>query len=582
MREQQIVNSALWAAYGDALGFPTELVDEQGVKRRLGSARIETTRPWKRLVGGKTGAWVSLGAGTYSDDTQLRLATSRAIRGDGHFDIETFAKVEMPVWLSYSLGAGRGSKVAATSLGQRNTAWFSNFYEMKDLRYTEGGGNGAAMRIQPHVWAAQNLSDPSTYIHDVVRNSLVTHGHPRAIAGAVIHAACLAVILQDQSIPSPADWSDLSLYIEAATKFVEEDSHLSTFWLPSWNTKAGSAFSKEMGKVILEWERDVEICRQYLHYDPETAYRAVVDVLGGFVPEQRGSGLKCALFSLAAAWLFRERGPNEAVLTVVNLLGSDTDTIGTMTGALVGALFPNEMPMGELQDRPYIIAETKRLYATSKNGKADSFTYPDLLSWQSPKTQLDSVGIVADGIAIAGLGFAQPVGEPSFSSRNDSAWQWFELHFGQSILCKRRVDLTPLAEGSYPAEVAMPQAYIPPQNLEQPRGRKDIRKEREKEGSMHSRDLFGAQESDSPPFETNVSERREGPSGASPNIESSSVATSRTISQLIDKAIKSNFDPRVIGIDLLSFAAQPDGIEKAIAYSALIVKARMARMRGER
>jgi ADP-ribosylglycohydrolase len=97
LRQLQTVNSALWAAYGDILGFPTELVDTEGVKRRIGTTKITEPRPWKRLVGGRAGAWVQLAAGTYSDDTQLRLATSRAIRADGYFDVEAFAKVELPV-----------------------------------------------------------------------------------------------------------------------------------------------------------------------------------------------------------------------------------------------------------------------------------------------------------------------------------------------------------------------------------------------------------------------------------------------------------------------------------------------------
>src|SRR2546430_1538367 len=93
--------SAVWAAYGDALGFITELADEGRVQYRSGSSNVTRTIEWRRKIGSLTGITVVLPAGTYSDDTQLRLATSRAIRGDGTFDVAAFSKVELPAWTNY-------------------------------------------------------------------------------------------------------------------------------------------------------------------------------------------------------------------------------------------------------------------------------------------------------------------------------------------------------------------------------------------------------------------------------------------------------------------------------------------------
>src|SRR5438270_9294002 len=73
--------SAIWAAWGDALGFPTELLpDLEYLHRRIGANRIETTVSWRRRIGGRMGVEVELPAGMYSDDTQLRLAVCRSIR----------------------------------------------------------------------------------------------------------------------------------------------------------------------------------------------------------------------------------------------------------------------------------------------------------------------------------------------------------------------------------------------------------------------------------------------------------------------------------------------------------------------
>ncbi len=53
-RLKRTVSSALWSAYGDALGFPTELASEDLVKRRVGQTRSTRTGQWKRLVGGNS------------------------------------------------------------------------------------------------------------------------------------------------------------------------------------------------------------------------------------------------------------------------------------------------------------------------------------------------------------------------------------------------------------------------------------------------------------------------------------------------------------------------------------------------
>src|SRR4051794_9410901 len=108
-RQRAIVNSALWAAGGDAIGWITELARDGTVIARAGVGRVSEPIAWTRLIGGRWGVKIPLPAGTYSDDTQLRLAVCRAVRGNGIFDAEAFAKVELTTWQSYALGAGRGT-----------------------------------------------------------------------------------------------------------------------------------------------------------------------------------------------------------------------------------------------------------------------------------------------------------------------------------------------------------------------------------------------------------------------------------------------------------------------------------------
>ena len=207
---QSIVRSALWAAYGDSLGFITELAPlPADVRRRTGVERVTDLVEWKRRIGGKFGVTTVLPKGCYSDDTQLRLATSRAIGRSGAFDVDAFAKVELPVWLSYALGGGRGTKAAASALAHSNATWSTNFFSDGGSRYVHGGGNGAAMRVQPHVWITRQDRLGSLNL-DVVRNTICTHGHPRGILGAVLHSLFLAESIRDGALPTPSRWAELA------------------------------------------------------------------------------------------------------------------------------------------------------------------------------------------------------------------------------------------------------------------------------------------------------------------------------------------------------------------------------------
>src|SRR5438309_1907051 len=127
-RAHRTMYSMRWAAWADALGFISELTTEAGLRRRLRGRQLTEPVSWARRVGGRFGVDMTLPAGCYSDDTQLRLATARAIRANG-FDVEAFAKVELAAWPSYALGGGRATKAAAANITKASTPWFANFHE---------------------------------------------------------------------------------------------------------------------------------------------------------------------------------------------------------------------------------------------------------------------------------------------------------------------------------------------------------------------------------------------------------------------------------------------------------------------
>ena len=54
------------------------------------------------------------------------------------------------------------------------------------------GGNGVVMRIMPHV--IKNEEDIEYIMKQVLLNGMYTHGHPRALVGAMLYAYSLAYI----------------------------------------------------------------------------------------------------------------------------------------------------------------------------------------------------------------------------------------------------------------------------------------------------------------------------------------------------------------------------------------------------
>lgn len=441
-RTMRTRNSALWAAYGDALGFISELAPEKMLERRTGGAALDRLMAWERRVGGRGGVAVRLPAGCWSDDTQLRMAVSRAISHRG-FDVESFARVELPVWPSYELGGGRASKAAAKRLGKPNSLWYANTFP----RWAEAGGNGAAMRIQPHVWSSPDLN--SEYLGDVIVDSICTHGHLRAIVGACFHAATLAHCVRTGEIPDPQQSQDIAYSLNSTISLVENHRFLGSIWIGLWEQETGRSLHAEWITTVSELRDAIEKTDIGLNGVGDTAalYRGMCDGLGLYAKHQRGSG---TLTSVAAVALSRiAQSAQEALLVAANALGTDTDTIATMAGALLGACDGTDQPPEDVLDSDYLLAEADRLVAISRGHEVPGHPYPDLLTWTAPQTQAD--GLVSDDgrLSVEGLGSVSETDQaPSWTPRKDFGWQWVRTDFGQTLLIKRRPEVRSVGAGN--------------------------------------------------------------------------------------------------------------------------------------
>jgi hypothetical protein len=232
--------------------------------------------------------------------------------------------------------------------------------------------------------------------------------------------------------------------------------------------------------------------------------------------------MKSALLAGIAAYLFRD-DPVAGIAACGNLLGSDTDTNASMAGALLGVA-ANIRPPQRVMDQDYIAAEADRLAQISLGTSVGAFMYPDLLKWTPPKAQLDVTGVFNGGLAVAGLGPARPLGDAVPARGRDTAvWQWLELHFGQRILVRHR---------------------------EQPRA---LRRELLPGRHLEAATLFEEQE-----------------------ISIDNPTQGLDLDTATRYAINSGFDPEVIGQLFLRFA-DTEGVDFAVAFAAIVAKARVAR-----
>ncbi|MGD0967766.1 MAG: ADP-ribosylglycohydrolase family protein [Candidatus Aquilonibacter sp.] len=412
----RVVNSALWAAYGDALGFISEGVDEKGLSRRLDGREFDTF-PWVRKVS-RFSPDLQLPAGLYSDDTQLRLATSRAIRTDGSFDADYFSTVELPAWLNYHLGAGFGTQSSARRL-RAGIAWTALVRGDKDGRYVNGGGNGALMRIQPHVWSS---TDEDTYLRDVVINTACTHGHPKAFVGSLFHAICLRETLVHGNLPD-IDAALLRInHVEKLSGLLAESPHMGPNWIDQWERSTASNFLGEWLQACGEVRRSLEtLPRQTDAFAKRGHYKAWLAKVNLHDPSERGVATKCAVAGYVSVWLHKGMPPKQILQMIAYQVGTDTDTIATLAGAFIGASLDEECRSAIL-DREYVISEATRVSVAGIGRGAEP----------SDATRLPKNASVLRGL----LSFVSTTSEPMAKRASREAYQWARLPFGQTVLLR--------------------------------------------------------------------------------------------------------------------------------------------------
>ena len=289
-------------ALGDALGMPTQAMSPQQIRAVYG--RITG------LVDGDASQPYAPGmpAGSVTDDTeQALLIASLLIRGRG----SSSGRVALnAVEFAHALLAWEDSMIERGSLdllGPSTKAALERVRAGEDPLTVGGEGttNGAAMRVTP-IGIAVSTEDPETFAEAVWSSCRVTHATRQGFQSAALVAAAVSMGIDAARSPSP----DLRSLLWKAVTYVDSLPERGA-WTPDPDVVA--ATRRAMQLAINPASSSLEC-----------------------LVEQVGTSVASAqAIPMAFALLARDPSP-QALLDAANI-GGDTDTIGAIAGAILGA-----------------------------------------------------------------------------------------------------------------------------------------------------------------------------------------------------------------------------------------------------
>lgn len=301
--KEKILGSLLGAAIGDAMGAATELRTKEMIKERFGGTVSEIIPPPDDTFarGAK--------AGSVTDDFSLIYYTVKAILdNDGVID-KTAADQALLNWsedeIFYKQYVGPTTRAAVERIKGITTENYYDFIVCDNAK----ASNGSAMKISPA--GLFHPGDLDRAIEAAITICRPTHNNNLSIEGACAIAAAVSEALKDNS--------DVYSIVQAGFYGARRGKELAK---GTCAVLAGPSVTKRM-KLAVQLALTAESL--------DDATTQIADVVG--------SGLHIseavpAVFGIIVA---AKGDAMDAVIAAVNI-GSDTDTIASMTGAVLGAL----------------------------------------------------------------------------------------------------------------------------------------------------------------------------------------------------------------------------------------------------
>ena len=289
-------------ALGDALGMPTQAMSPEQIRAVYG--RITG------LVDGDASQPYAPGmpAGSVTDDTeQALLIASLLVRGRG----SSSGRVALnAVEFAHALLAWEDSMIERGSLdllGPSTKAALERVRAGEDPLTVGGAGttNGAAMRVTP-IGIAVSTEDPEAFAEAVWSSCRVTHATRQGFQSAALVAAAVSMGIDTVRTPSP----DLRSLLWKAVTYVDSLPERGA-WTPDPDVVAATRRAMQLA------------------VNPaSSSLECLVEQVGTSVASAQA-------IPMAFALLARDPSP-QALLDAANI-GGDTDTIGAIAGAILGA-----------------------------------------------------------------------------------------------------------------------------------------------------------------------------------------------------------------------------------------------------
>ena len=287
--ETRFVGSVVGLAVGDAIGYPAEfrkrsqLLDEIGPEGITDFIALQDPR-----FSGPFFIGPDHPPGAFTDDTQMTVAVAEALLTAGHSDLDSLMAEMGRRFVKWSNTEQNNRSPGETCLvGCRN---LERGIPWRNAGVGDSKGCGSAMRVAPIGLYYKELDQ----VAEVAQaSSLLTHGHPAALAAAAAGAIMVAMAL--------ANAEPEAIYEEVEERCCKSSDDFTAIW-------------RKVPALLPNAPEDV----------------LVEGALGeGWVGEE----------AVASAMYCVWRSPDDfegAILTAINTDG-DSDSIGTITGSVMGA-----------------------------------------------------------------------------------------------------------------------------------------------------------------------------------------------------------------------------------------------------
>ena len=298
-------------ALGDALGMPTQAMSPEQIRAVYGTIT--------GLVDGDASQPYAPGmpAGSVTDDTeQALLVASLLVRGRG----TSSGRVALDAGeFAHALLAWEDSMIERGSLdllGPSTKAALERVRAGEDPLTVGGAGttNGAAMRVTP-IGIAMSTADPEAFADAVWSSCQVTHATRQGFQSAALVAAAVSMGIDAARSTTP----DLRGLLWKALSYVDSLPERGA-WTPDPD-------------VIAATRRAMQLVAN----PASSSLECLVEQVGTSVASAQA-------IPMAFALLARAPSP-QALLDAANI-GGDTDTIGAIAGAILGAALGFEVFVG--------------------------------------------------------------------------------------------------------------------------------------------------------------------------------------------------------------------------------------------